>query len=72
MNPKVKTMLKLVASLPLAWFVGNIVFGILASGTWLLAVLPEWVADPLMVGGLWACRAGTLIFLLIGWVSDYL
>jgi hypothetical protein len=64
------TAIKLVASLPLAWFGGNIIFGILASGTWLIAVLPESVADPLLIGVLWVCRAGALIVLLMEWVFE--
>jgi hypothetical protein len=47
---------KLIASIPMAWFGGNIIFGILASGTWVFAALyafvpivPEAVVDVLAI-----------------------
>ncbi len=72
MRPKIIIAAKLIASFPLAWFGGNIIFGILAGGSWLPDVLhpvmQEWAFDILMDGLLWAFRIGTFFALLIGWV----
>lgn len=57
-----------------AYFGGNVVFGILADGTWVLgaafAFLPEWLFDALAVGLLWACRIGVFLSLVFMWAQQ--
>jgi hypothetical protein len=74
MRAKLITAAKLLASFPIAWFGGNIVFGILASGAWIVAALfaflPDSVFTVLANIFLWLCRGGVFVALLIGWVFD--
>jgi hypothetical protein len=74
MRQKLITATKFIASIPLAWIGGNLVFGILASGTWIFATLfqfvPEWVFDMVAITFIWICRLGVLVALLIGWVFE--
>ena len=74
MREKLIIATKLVACLPLAWFGGNIVFGILATGTWIFTALfyfvQEWVFDLAAIIFLWLCRIVVLIFLLLEWVFE--
>jgi hypothetical protein len=68
------TTVKFVASFPLAWFGGNLVFGILAGGSWLPellhSILQEWAFDLVVNALLWIFRIGVFIALLIGWVFE--
>jgi hypothetical protein len=63
------TAFKLVAIFPLAWFGGNLVFGLLASGSWLPsflhAVLQEWAFNAAMTSVLWVCRIVVFLLLMV-------
>lgn len=56
---------------PVAWFGGNVTFGILLDGTWIpyvLPLLPDAIFYPIAVSFLWLCRIGiflTLVFVYI-------
>lgn len=67
-----KTAFRVLVSLPIAWFAGNVVFAILADGTWLTAplqaILKPSVFDVLVLAALWITRVGVFIALLVGWV----
>jgi len=64
MRQKLIVAAKLIGCLSLAWFGGNIVFGILAAGTWIFAALfsflPDAVFGAIALTFLWLCRAGGL------------
>jgi hypothetical protein len=45
--------------IPLAWFGGNVVFGVLVDGSWVpaaLHLLPDSLFEAVMLTFLWACR----------------
>ena len=58
----------------LAWFGGNIAFGILAEGSWipglLYALLQDWIADLVLTGFLWLCRLAIFAALVFAWVGS--
>jgi hypothetical protein len=66
--------LKIIASFPIAYFGGNLAFGILASGSWLTAVLAlilnPSVAMVVFAAVLWLIRFVVLVFLLVAWVPS--
>jgi len=65
---KLTIAFKLAAIFPLAWFGGNIVFGIFADGSWLpgalYAVLRPRAFDVVITLALWLCRIGLFLLLL--------
>jgi hypothetical protein len=72
MREKLIIAAKFIASFPIAWFGGNIIFGILASGSWLPdflhMILRDWAFDLVVNSFIWIFRIGILVALLIGWV----
>jgi hypothetical protein len=61
-------LLKCLLALPVAYFGGNIVFGILAGGSWLpevvLAIFGEQGFDIILGTMLWIVRVGLLLVLI--------
>jgi hypothetical protein len=58
----------------LAWFGGNLTFGILAEGSWLpgllYALLPDWAFDLALTGFLWLCRLAIFAALVFAYVES--
>jgi hypothetical protein len=74
MRARVIVAAKIAACFPAAWFGGNVLFGLLATGSWILIPIvvffPDWVSDVLITGSLWLCRLVVFVMVLVGWVFE--
>jgi len=65
--------IRCILAFPIAYLGGTIVFGMLASGSWITvalgAMMQPWAFDWLLLGLTWITRIGILWFLFEEWVQ---